>query len=690
MSLPSLPGVNTLVNDLAEQIVGTEPSAASFWAIAGPPTCGKSTALLALADSLSAAGLQPVLLSPPVRALDTGPIALVQGAVALKQQELINGQLDSVAEEVPWSQKLDAWVRWMEAARENLVILCDEPGEWPATAPEDARFREHAEQVAINVLVGLKCRRVAAGKLPLGVRPAHPVTLGVQSAPDPWLRDAATWGPLAESATGLADSLAAQLAHRSPLEVRLLVAIVALRSLDEVVKWFASQPSRREISRKLAWTLRASNGPTEVFLRNAWSRLALSRGTLDAKLIDEVVGKSPNKRATSLLRSCLLYPQDESFVLHWTLRLDAREHRVGGGDIEASSVNLRFAGYYRDRLQLRAREGNPHALLDEMETFYHATRAGDSSVLSGLRPFFADQLDALGRTLSRDFRRYAEAADIFARACAWEPRDDYAHHYLAFNLDVLATRPPEIEEHYREAIQLNSAHVWWHSRWITYLVTRGRTDAATRAWTDALDALGLPDTDGDQWVYENLHLWVARLLVHRGQLDFAEEVVGAIPPEVLRRHPGLAAIERRLKALLHARQVGSVFPLTLRPDDWWSGPHLCPQRGDDGSPLTKWMPARVDEFADQLVHLLAAQPPEDEGGEPTYGSIDVPVGDFDRWSRDDRAASLSAGRFVELAWYGDDSEPIIRVHRDGGWEDSDLPPLFPDPARYLRASGWVR
>ncbi|NOY25181.1 MAG: tetratricopeptide repeat protein [Oligoflexia bacterium] len=691
MPLPPLPKVHELVDDLANRVINSEPSASSFWAIRGPATGGKSTALLMLADRLKEEGFHPILLAPPMRALDTGPKALVQGAVGLRQHGLINGQFDQIHAEGPWSEKLDAWTTWMDDARERLVLLCDEPGSWPATSPEDVHFRQHAQEVSINALATLNCRRVVAGRLPTGLRPSHTLTLALRSAPADWLPDASHWGPLVATATELAGALGTQLVHRSPLEIRLLVAIATLRSVDEVSNWFASQPSRREISRKLAWTLRASNGRTEAFLRKGWSVLALSRDPVDEQLVETLVGKAPSKRALALLRNCLLYPDGQNFVLHWSLRLDAREHRIGWRDINTADVHRQFATYHRDRFQRRMQDGDPSALLDEMEAFFHATRAGDQSLLDQLRPFFADQLDALGRTLSRDFKRNADAARVFARACKWEPGDDYAHHYLAYNLDVLAQRAAEVEDHYQEAIKLYDTHVWWHSRWISYLVTRGRTDAAGRAWTDALDALGLPDADADQWVYENLHLWVARLLVHRGQLDFAEDVMRAIPADVLARHPGLAAIERRLKALLDARRTGSVFPLWLRPEDWWCGrPHLCPLRGDKGETLTRWMPARVDELSEHEVHLLAAHPPEIEQDEPTYGSIDIPAGDFDRWSRDDRVGALSAGRFVELAWYGDQEEPVIRVHRDGGWEDPDLPPLFPDPARYLRAAGWVR
>jgi hypothetical protein len=102
------------------------------------------------------------------------------------------------------------------------------------------------------------------------------------------------------------------------------------------------------------------------------------------------------------------------------------------------------------------------------------------------------------------------------------------------------------------------------------------------------------------------------------------------------------------------------------------------------------MAGRIDAVDEQGVHIHVAQPPAD--GVPAkakHGYVTITAADFDRWSLDDKLHQMSAGRFLELAWYGDDPDPAIRAHRAGEWQDRDLPPLFPDPARYLREAGWV-
>lgn len=689
MSVPVLPEVDRLVDDLAPEIAETSPSQGALWHVWGPATGGKSTALKILADRLAERGLCPILVAPPARVLDAGPLAITEASVGLKSRNMLNGQLDLIQEEIPWSEKVGAVLGWLAEHEDRVVLLCDEPGEWSSTSADDAHFRDHADEVALSMVKTLSCRRVVAGALPTGVRAPHRRRLSVESQPSPWLRDGNSWGELSAEAQELANALGDELGRHSPLEIRLLVALASLRATDWVVRWWRSdRPSRRDIARKVAEVLETETGPEAPFLGRAWSRLALARRSFTEELLTRLVGDAPNARSGAILRACLLYPRNGAFMLHWSLRLDAQEHRQWWGRDRTAVVHTDLARHYQERFEQHKKARDPNALLDEMEAFHHASLSGDRDLLEELRPYFADQLDALGRTLSRDFQRYRDAADVFERACTWEPDDDYAHHYLAFNLDILAERAPEVEYHYQQAIELRARHHWWHSRWVNYLITRGRMSDARRAWTEALDVLGLPDPDAEQWVYENLHLWVARLLVHRGRLDFADEILHGIPEEALHDHLGLSAIVRRLKALLEARRAHVVFPLSVPQDRWWNGPHLCPQRRETGE-LTRWMPGRIDAIDAGRVHLQIARPPTTGHAEPTYGFVKIEASDFDRWTRDERVADLAAGRFVELAWYGGDEEPIIRVHRDVDWRDPDLPPLFPDPARYLKVAGWV-
>ncbi len=117
-------------------------------------------------------------------------------------------------------------------------------------------------------------------------------------------------------------------------------------------------------------------------------------------------------------------------------------------------------------------------------------------------------------------------------------------------------------------------------------------------------------------------------------------------------------------------------------------PILCALQTESGKTLRRWLAGRIQEI-DDGVHLVVAEPPVEPTGQPRFLSMSFSLADFDRCSRDEPASALKAGRFVELGVYGDEEILIIRVHRQGHWEDQDLPPLFPDPLRYLRGDGWV-
>ncbi len=196
--------------------------------------------------------------------------------------------------------------------------------------------------------------------------------------------------------------------------------------------------------------------------------------------------------------------------------------------------------------------------------------------------------------------------------------------------------------------------------------------------------LRLSDSD-----YEHFHLWIARLLVHRGQIDFAREVLDNIPDTVRQKHYGLRAIERRLRVLKEVREKGSVFPLSISQKIWWNNPHLNARRYQEDQLLIRWLAGKIEEVDTNNVYLLVAEKPRD-ALEARYGHLTITAKQFDSWSQDERISDLSAGRFVELAYYEGKDTPIIRVHQDITWEDADLPPLFPDPLRYLRKQRWVR
>ncbi|WP_231364999.1 tetratricopeptide repeat protein [Thioalkalivibrio sp. ALgr3] len=681
MNVAVLPEVDRLQRDWLEEL-----PARWFWQVEGGHFAGKSTLLRRLAATAREEGYVAVLVQPPERAPDAGMAAMLDVARGLADGGVIGADdLAGVRDgRRLWADKLEDMERWLALEPDRVILFCDDPVRWSSGTGEDSdHFRRQVDEV-IERLMAAPCRKVVTGKPCLArQRKDRRWALKAVSAGAPWLREGAAWGELA----GVAEELAARnlpgLEERSALEVRLLVALAALRSPEEVARWWGAGRERRRLTGELIAAL--ENTPEARALLEAWGRLSLVRRPLDEPMLEAL--EVPADWWGQLLRHCLLFEEQGAYRLHELLKADAREYGLWLEPAARREAHARLHRIYRERFEARE-AGDGLALVEECEAFHHGMHSGDVALMDGARPFFAAQLDILGRTLSRDHENFEGAAGVFERALKWEPEDDYAHHYRAYNLDVLARDPGLVEIHYQRAIELEPDNVWWHSRWINYLITRGRMSAARGAWREALDQFELPDPDADPVLYGSLHIWVARLLLHRGQLDMAREVLDGIPEGEFRDDPGKAALKRRLVALVQARRGEAVFPLSIPVEQRWQGPHVAPAR-HGGHALLRWMPARVDAVSEEGVVLQAAEVPEDGQAEPGIGRLELTAEQFDAFSDDLAVNDLAAGRFLELAWYEGAEQPLIRVYPDEGWRDPDLPPLFPDPARYLRAAGWV-
>ncbi len=693
MTAPHLPEVVRHAARLSTEIPRASPGA--LWVVRGHATAGKTALLHRVAAHLEAPDpsrtqtFWPILVAPPLGAFDSGPSALLEIGAELRRRGAINGQLEATVlnPRVAWSSKLREVRSWLEAHQDRVVLLCDEPLGWRARPSEDAHFAARTRDV-VEILLSSPCRKIVAGSIPQNLRPDETIELRPASDPDSWLSDDAEWGLLAPAARELYQALGARLAGYSPLEIRLMVALVALGSVTEIQAWLSIPGSRRDLSRRVAEKLSGRRDLKPLTL--VWARLALLRRPFPDSALEVTGAGALPDLGQAILRRCLLYREADAWVLHDTLKADAREHQWLSVP-ETESVHRELAQWYAGRFSERLAATEPRsALVAELEAFHHSAAGQDASAHQRLRVFFVDQLDLLGRELSLNARRtgnangFEQAAQVFERALGWDDQDDYAHHYFAFNLDVLGRDADRVEKHYQQAIRLQPWGPWWHSRYITFLITRSRMTEARAAWARALDIFRLPDEYADAEIYSDLHVWVARLLLHRGQLDFAEEVMRGIPERVREDDPRLQAIARRLNAFLEARRVGAFVPGPHLRTRWWEdGPFLL-DATEHNRKLSRWMAARLDAIEGKTIHLRIATI-EAAGKEPTYEDLELPFATLQRWLGS-RARSISAGQFLEIGVYGSAKDPhdwVVKLHKQRPWEDLDLPPLFPDPNRYL-------
>ena len=197
-------------------------------------------------------------------------------------------------------------------------------------------------------------------------------------------------------------------------------------------------------------------------------------------------------------------------------------------------------------------------------------------------------------------------------------------------------------------------------------------------WNRAHAALEVPDRGPADRVWWALHLWVARLLLHRGQVDFARFVITDIHPETRRQDVHFAAIGRLLQFLEQVDDGESVFPWSVPPETWWKSPypHLPFPLELDGLPLKKWNPGRVLLVNEENVWLIVGKKPEAVEG-PRYGQVPIPRPFFDAACPAVSSLQLGSDRYLELAFYGDEEKLHLSAIPPQVEMDRDLPGFDP-------------
>lgn len=664
MRAPDLHNVEDAVEEIRRDLVRSPGSGAS-WSVLGEPTAGKTAVLDRLQERLSAEGnFRAILLSPPPRAYDAGHVALIDLAEGL---ELSDRALTEVKNpQVPWEEKLRR-VRNALLREGQTVVLLDEPSDW---SPRDSYFGRFVSDVWDLVFDRAGIATVTAGRAPLHVRRRRGIELIAASDPEGVLAtiDASVLRP----AKGAVRSrFGEDLAVVSPLQIRVLVAIAALHepALDRI------EPTSIEHPAELVETLARLVDPRHPRLRDLWLRLAGVREPFVDDLLGLVGVRDLSAAESAIATQCLLFPRRDRLFLHESLRevRNLIEH-------DQTGVHRLLAAYYRHRFD-DPDAGTPVRLRDSVEAFHHASHAGILE-LDAYRPFFVDQLNILGYHLSVDRQAPAQAADVFRLALEWDPRNAYAAHYRAFNLDQLAgtgeaeVDPQEVERLYRQAVEELPRHAWFRSRLITFLLAEARIEEAWSEWLLATEALG---PDPSDLVYYGLHLHVARTLLYRGELEYTARVLKALPPE-LADDATFAVIRDRLAALRDARDHGTHVPAPYLRPGWWRSPKLLRERD-----LQRWLAGRVTSVTSQAVELDVAD--ITSGERPAYGGLELAWDTLAAWWQGPGdPQTLKPGEFIEIGFYGEgDDAPVVAVrHPPLRWPDLAHP--REDPDRYLRSA----
>lgn len=640
-------------------------------ALEAPPGFGKSTILRGLAAAL--AGSRRVVRIELPEGDDAALVALVDAATQLGDRT--PDLLDRVVPRheparVSWAQRLAAVREALMAAGDDLLILLDGPRFQAASDPEGELFARCAVEIT-DTFLGVRAGTVvlAAPEIPAGVAEDAEILL-------PLARD-----PLKAQVSDAVFRLGGPPKHVPPVVENVLAALAAAgvdvaripdrdRRLDRLVTYelarpFMASPEMRRVIARLA-ALRVPFSE-ELLDRAGVGALSDTNKRIIAELVD-TQGDGARSLAAAL-----------ASVIRARIEMGDPAWVPDGGADDAH----RFAAQvHRERYEAAHAGGNvARAIREELEEIHHLTEAGDATALLSRSLQFVEQYDALGKRLSQKALRARsqeenlrrDAVRAYERAIEHDAEDAYAHHYIAYNLDILGVDPDRVEREYVAARDLAPGHPWYHGRYVGFLVTRAWMKEARAAWDQALADLAVAAGSMQSSLYAELHAQVARLLLARSELAFASEVLEDVPDAL--RGKWWCALDQLRVCLEEDRDERLVFPPKLRLSERWEGPHL----DDQHEKVEAWTPGRVFAQDDEIVTLLVADGPD------AVSTRDLSTDDLAKvWNVS--PGQLRVGTFVELIQYADGTKAMELWDRKSSSFEAvpDLPRLFPHPNRYVR------
>jgi tetratricopeptide (TPR) repeat protein len=607
----------------------------------GPPSAGKSLVLARVSQLLREAGdCEPVLLKPVSGHFDSAAQVLAQ--LGDQITEVRDGMAD------PKSPSIERAGRAREAlGKRRCALLFDEPRLDPSGETDDilvGRARAGELGVAQHLTAPDGYVSVlACSSIPnfLRGRPYKPFEISTVP-PSNWLLAKGVWGPLEDQARALHEACGLSEHLRSPLHLRLAVALVRMGEPVGLIAHQLQTATVTHLTTALASSLWNLAG---YALRAAWAKLALARQPLPAQALDELRSRL-DETGGAILDRALVYETGDGWVMHESVR--------GIPPAQGPSDHAAHARWYAALA--------PSSLSASVEAFYHWLSAGQPDKALETGAIEVAQLNGLGKWLSVEKRDYRAAADVFEQALRLDPDDDYAMHYLAYNLEKLGRERDRVEKLYRGALDRARDNVWWHQRYVRFLIGQARDRDARLAWLDAVAQTRQRGEPDNLRYFEHLHWAVANLLIHRGHLEWAAEILEQVPTRVRERSPDLGSIEDRLAGLREATEYGSVFPVGVPHHAWWTQPHLVPltvRRPEGSQRLREWWAARVAAERQGRVFLVYGKKTRTEPAQ--YAAAWVTRGQLAKWLGQRNAEGLEVGRFLELGFYGSKKHPIVRA-----------------------------
>lgn len=635
---------------IAEEIVNTaidQPDRAV--SLRGSTGAGKTSTAIELAGLARERNRLPILLSSPTSAPDAGPIMASVALGALDPEPATDRPLR-------YEEGLARLRQLLYERQDQVVVIADEPSAWIGEGSYFGRLGQSAYDVL-----------VADSKWPTVVldRSIHGKVDAVLDSM-PTSDDLDAWGSLRDAATRVADFPEAT-APKTPLDHKFLSALIA---------WGRVVPDRIPSTVDIAETLREvlskrRSGPK---LWRVWQRLALARTGLPYSLIDQLGADRLDDLSKDTLRHVLLDPGGR---LH-----DVPRSLIYRKDIPNPISSAERLEVHRDLFQHHLEMATASEKVDDVrrhaaEALFHGGEAGEEDVADLISVTFVEQLNSLGRRLSKDHEDRMRAAGVFLTAIGIDEENAYAQHYRGFNLDFEGERAQEVAQRYDIAVGFRPGNPRWHARRVTFFADIGKLKAARKAW-DAARTEAAAGVRGDR---PDLYTWVGGALLHQGELTFATEVLSAVPAGM--KSQAVDDLRLALQARFTAQDMGAVVPAPRSWRTWWSeGPTQLPLKDTQGRTLKRWSAGRVEQVGDEGVQLRIALIVS--GSPPQYGRTLLTASRLEASLLDETpSGGLPVGQFIEMGEYEHSEEGrriAIRLVRPD--------PHFQPAAPLMRLDRW--
>jgi tetratricopeptide (TPR) repeat protein len=378
------------------------------------------------------------------------------------------------------------------------------------------------------------------------------------------------WGSYTRAAEQLAS--AAGGAKASPLVWRLSVGALALGAELRAIANALNEPTAQALGglcRVLVDRL-ARNSP----LRRSVAKALLRRTPLPRRELVDLTDV-PHDHAP-LVTDCVGYgdPVRVSESLRARL-IDA----IASDRNETASGHLAYAEYFEkmDGALAPSNISKPRPMAAWVEKVHHLGRAGATGVARWAKlelpspDFYWDR----ARYLSIDLSDFKGAAETYKHCLERFPDDDYAHHYLAYNLQKAKQDNEAVILHYTEAARRDAKNPWWNRRLVVALIRQGMRVEAESAWRDALERVD-PDgtaSAGSPWLVRNFHLPVAKAWADAGAWREARMVLAPVPERVcirVRKFAALAAVEEKIEQGLRQERAAFETWLAAKSSQPWA------------------------------------------------------------------------------------------------------------------------